>query len=193
MAAFYLNGNGDWENWKHPRVCGKLNEHVLRIESPRVALSLSRFVFTDGATGLLTSLSIHVLMSSPLCLCGIFPLNLQRRGGWTKAIWICHICCVAGFQDLSPSLIHPSFQRALPVFLPIPLVTTSFTQPCDWWCLWLFYCICDWYAWKTGAQTFCSRSVVKVQLSHANRPTNIIILQPRKKRKWSFDTMKICN
>lgn len=63
--------------------------------------------------------------------CRIFPINLQRRAAEQKQSEICHVCCVAGFGDLSPPLIHPSFKRALPAFFPISLVTTSFTQPSD--------------------------------------------------------------
>lgn len=83
-----------------------------------------------------------------LCLLREYSQLICKDGWRNEAVLICHICCVLCLQDLSPySSIHPSFKRALPVFFPISLVTTSFTHLGDLWCL-RFYCICDWYAWE---------------------------------------------
>lgn len=141
----------DWDNWTCTFSPQEI-PFVMISEGIVEQVSLSLVSFPE-------QIIIHVFWH---LFCAEYSQLICKDGWLNKAVLICHICCVLSFQDLSPhSSIHPSFKRALPVFFPISLVTTSFTHLGDLRSL-LFYCIWDWYAWTTRHSSL----VLQIQYCH---------------------------
>lgn len=143
-------------------------------------------MLTDCSAGLLTPLSIPVLMSSPLCLCGIFPIHLQRRAAEQKQSP--HVTFVAlpasGIYPPHSSihLLNEPCHYSFP-FLLLQLLSFNLVIDGAFGFLLHMRLVC---MKKQVLRRFVPTKVLKVQLSHGNRPANIIILQPHKKRQMKL-------